>query len=332
MVATRLHARSEIGPGLAVAAAGGAAALGVHAVAPALSPALVAIVLGVALAASGAIGRELRPGLGVASRRVLRIGVALLGLQLSLPQIVALGWPVLIVVAGVVGLGITLTLALARRLGVPGDTALLIACGFSICGAAAVAAVDGVRRGKDQAGEAGSTATVVSLVVVFGSAAMLLIPVLAGVAGFDQVAAGAWSGASIHEVGQVVVAGGIVGAAAVPVAVAVKLARVLMLAPVLAVLSVRSRRHAVVRPPLVPGFVAAFLACVLARTVLPLPAAMLDAATLVQAGALAAAMFALGCALDPAALRRTGAPVLALAAGATVLVSLLGLPAAFVAG
>ena len=332
MLTTRPH-----GPGLATAGAGGAVALGAHAVAPALSPTLVAIALGVTLAASGRVDQRLRPGLGVASRRVLRVGVALLGLQLALPQVVALGWPVLLVVAGVVALGITLTLALARRLGVPGDTALLIACGFSICGAAAVVAVDGVRRphgaaaGPDDAGP-DRAATVVSLVVVFGSVAMLLIPALAGLAGFDQVAAGAWSGASIHEVGQVVVAGGIVGAAAVPVAVAVKLARVLLLAPVLTILSVRSRRADVVRPPLMPGFVAAFLGCVLARTVLPLPAAVLDAAALVQSGALAAAMFALGCALDPGALRRTGAPLLLLAAGATVLVSLLGLPAAFLAG
>ncbi len=327
MVSTRL-----LGPGLVLAAAGGAVALATHAVVPALSPTLVAIALGIALAASGGVDQRLRPGLGVASRRVLRVGVALLGLQLALPQIVALGWPVLLVVAGVVGLGITLTLVLARRLGVPGDTALLIACGFSICGAAAVVAVDGVRRPR-QEGPDGAAAAV-SLVVVFGSAAMLLIPALAGLAGFGQVAAGAWVGASVHEVGQVVVAGGLVGAAAVPVAVAVKLARVLLLAPVLAVLSVRSRRMDAVgvRPPLVPGFVAAFLGCVLARTLLPLPADLLDVAALAQSGALAAAMFALGCALDPGALRRTGAPLLLLAAGATVLVSLLGLPAAFVAG
>ncbi len=332
MVTPRLPGSSELAPGLALAAGGGAVALGAHAVVPALSPTLVAIALGVALAAGGGVGERLRPGLGVASRRVLRVGVALLGLQLALPQVLALGWPVLVVVVGVVGLGITLTLALARRLGVPGDTALLVACGFSICGAAAVVAVDGVRRPRSRGPDGAAAA--VSLVVVFGSVAMLLIPALAGLAGFDQVAAGAWSGASIHEVGQVVVAGGLVGAAAVPVAVAVKLARVLLLAPVLAVLAARSRRTEAVgaRPPLVPAFVAAFLGCVLVRTLLPVPTAVLDVAALVQAGTLAAAMFALGCALEPAVLRRTGAPLLLLATGATVLVSLLGLPAAFVAG
>ncbi|KQW47995.1 hypothetical protein ASC77_16510 [Nocardioides sp. Root1257] len=313
--------------GLLLAAAGGLAALGVHALVPVLSPTLVAIVLGIVVAGSGRLAPSARPGLRVASRQVLRVGVALLGLQLLLPEIVALGWPLLVVIAAVVLLGIAGTLALGRLLGVPPERSLLVACGFSICGAAAVAAVEGVRESKDE-----DVAAVVSLVVVFGSVVMLALPLGAVALGFDPVAAGAWSGASIHEVGQVVVAGGLVGGAALQVAVAVKLGRVLMLAPVLAVLSLRSRRTAAVRPPLVPGFVLAFVACAASRTLLPLPDVVLDLAGWVQAGALAMAMFALGCGLEVAALRRTGAPVLVLAGGATLLVALLGLPAAFVAG
>jgi uncharacterized membrane protein YadS len=168
---------------------------------------------------------------------------------------------------------------------------------------------------------------------------MLVLPALATLAGFRPVAAGAWAGASIHEVGQVVVAGGLIGTSALPVAVAVKLGRVLMLAPVLAVLSYGSRRRvpagaadaAARRPPLVPAFVVVFLALAALRTAVPLPVTVLDLVGWVQAAALAAAMFALGCAIDVAALRRTGAPLLALAAGATLLVSVLGLPAAFLA-
>ncbi|MGB0099282.1 MAG: putative sulfate exporter family transporter, partial [Nocardioides sp.] len=328
MVTTRLPAA----PGLGLAVVGGAAALGVHALVPVLSPTLVAIVLGIAVAAVG-LPATTRPGLRIASRRVLRVGVALLGLQLLLPEILELGWPMLVVIAGVVLLGIAGTLVLGRLLGVPAERALLVACGFSICGAAAVAAVEGVRRSKDE-----DVATAVSLVVVFGSVAMLLLPLGAIALGFDPVAVGAWSGASIHEVGQVVVAGGLVGGAALQVAVAVKLGRVLMLAPVLAVISLRSRatEHSDgddgVRPPLVPGFVVAFVACAALRTFVALPPTMLDLAALVQSAALAMAMFALGSSLEVGVLRRTGAPLLGLAAAATGLVALLGLPAALVAG
>lgn len=324
MVATRL-------PGLGLAAAGGGLALLVHAAAPALSATLVAILAGIAVAACGGARATTRPGLAVASRRVLRVGVALLGLQVVLPELVALGWAMLLVIAGVVVLGIAGTLALAARLGVPPERALLVACGFSICGAAAVAAVEGVRESKDE-----DVAAAVSLVVVFGSIAMLLLPLGALAAGFGPLAAGAWAGASIQEVGQVVVAGGLVNGVALQVAVAVKLGRVLMLAPVLAVISWRERRAAadavVRRPPLVPAFVLVFVALAVVRVVVPVPAAALDAADLVQSAALAMAMFALGCGVDLGALRRTGAPLLGLAAGATVLVALLGLPAAVIAG
>jgi len=253
---------------------------------------------------------------------VLRVGVALLGLQVVLPELLALGWPVLLVVAGVVVIGIAGTLVLGRSLGVPPERSLLVACGFSICGAAAVAAVEGVRRSKDE-----DVATVVSLVVVFGSVAMLALPLGASALGFSPAAAGAWAGASIHEVGQVVVAGGLVGGVALQVAVAVKLGRVLMLAPVLAVISYRSRT-ADVRPPLVPAFVVAFVACAALRGVLPEP--LLAASGVAQNAALAMAMFALGCGVDLAVLRRTGRPLLALAGCATLLVALLGLPAALV--
>ncbi|MBZ5738325.1 YeiH family protein [Nocardioides mangrovi] len=311
--------------GLLLAAVGGAVALLVHAAVAPLSATLVAIALGLVLSASGRVPDAARPGLRVATRQVLRAGVALLGLQLVLGDILALGWPMLVVIAGVVVLGISGTLALGARLGVPPERSLLVACGFSICGAAAVAAVEGVRRSKDE-----DVATVVSLVVVFGSVAMLVLPLGAFALGFDPVAAGAWSGASIHEVGQVVVAGGLVGGAALQVAVAVKLGRVLMLAPVLAVISYRSRAAAAVRPPLVPGFVLVFVLCAVLRSAVPVPHVALDVAGLAQNAALAAAMFALGCGVDVAVLRRTGRPLLVLAAGATALVALLGLPAALV--
>ncbi|MCW2797553.1 putative sulfate exporter family transporter [Nocardioides sp.] len=315
-------------PGLALAVMGGSTALLVHGLVPVLSPTLVGIALGLAFASTNRIPSLARPGLQVASRQVLRLGVALLGLQLVLGDIVGLGWPVLLVIFGVVAVGILGTLGLGRVFGVDAETSLLVACGFSICGAAAVAGVEGVRRTKDE-----DVATVISLVVVCGSVAMLAVPALASALGLGTLAAGAWSGASIQEVGQVVVAGGLIGGAALQVAVVVKLGRVLMLAPVLAVVSYRSRRTTSAhRPPLVPGFVLAFVGLVLMRSFVPLPGTSLALASFVQAGALAAAMFALGCGVNPSVLGRTGRPVLLLAGAATLLVTGLGLPAAYLAG
>lgn len=313
-------------------------ALLVQALVPGLGATLVAVVLGLAMALGPTPpGARLRPGLTLASRRVLRVGVALLGLQLMLGDVLALGWPVLLVVLLVVGGGIAGTLALARVLRVPDDLALLVACGFSICGAAAVGAVDGVRG--ERADRARDTGTAVALVVLLGSVSMVVLPLLARLAGLDEVAAGAWAGASVQEVGQVVVAGGLLGSAALPVALAVKLARVVLLAPVLAVLTARQRldRSSVAdddaarRPPLLPGFVAVFLALALTRTLLDVPAGVLHASGTVQTLALAAGMFALGTGLDREALRRAGRRPMLLAALATGWVTLLALPAVVLA-
>lgn len=317
-------------PGLAVALAVAVVALLLDAAVPVMSPALVAVLLGAVVALVG-VGERLAPGVQVAGRQVLRGGVALLGLQLVLGDVLALGWPVLLVVVAVVAGGIAGILLLARWFGIDRDAALLVACGFSICGAAAIAAVDGVRRARQE-----TVATAVSLVVVFGSVAMVALPLAAGVLGLGEVQAGAWAGAAIQEVGQVVVAGGFVGGAALQVAVVVKLARVLCLAPVLAVVAwrdqARERAAEGTRPPLVPAFVVAFMLLVVVGSTFDLPPLLLEVAFDAQQVALAMGMFALGCTLSPRVMRATGRRVIALAAAATALVTLVGLPAAYVVG
>lgn len=315
--------------GLSLAAGLGLVAVVVHTLVPGVPTTLVAVLLGAVVAVSGALegrrGALVAPGLHVASRRVLRIGVALLGLQVALTEVLALGWPVLAVVLLVVTGGIAGTLALGRVLGLRGELVVLVAAGFSICGAAAVAAVAGVRRSRDA-----DTAAAVSLVVLCGSVVMVGLPVLALLAGLDPVAVGAWSGASTHEVGQVVVAGGLAGGGtALSLAVLVKLGRVLLLAPVVAVLGWRARSagaEAGERAPVVPGFVVVFVLLAVVRTWVPLPEGLLALAGLVQDVTLAVAMAALGCALRPRVLGAVGGRGLALAACSTVLVVLLGAP------
>lgn len=222
--------------------------------------------------------------------------------------------------------GILGTLALGRALGVEKDLTLLVACGFSICGAAAVAAAAGVTDPEDEHEE--RTITAIALVVLCGTLMIAAVPAVAATLELAPETAGLWAGASIHEVAQVVAAGGALGGAALTVAVIVKLARVLMLAPVMAVLSLQQRREGAAegtRPPLVPLFVLGFLAMVLLRSVAPLPAAVLDLGGLAQTGLLAAAMFALGTGVKVRNLLQVGARPLALAALSTLLVATLAL-------
>ncbi len=314
-------------PGLALCCgAAGLTLLGQQLV-PAVSPLLVAIVLGAvvanAIGGRGGFDEAVAPGVQIASRRLLRLGVVLLGLQLSVADIAGLGWPVLIGVLVVVAGGIAATLLAGRLLGVSRTQSLLIACGFSICGAAAVAGAEGVlRRRSDE------TATAVALVVAYGTAIIAVLPAASALLGLDANSAGIWAGASVHEVAQVIATAGIIGEPALKVAVVVKLARVLLLAPVLAAISIGQRggrTAAAGKQPLVPLFVVGFLAAVGIRSLGILPAPVLQLASLLQTGLLAAAMFALGTSLHLSALRRAGVRPVLLGLIATIVVGGLGL-------
>ncbi|WP_350348263.1 putative sulfate exporter family transporter [Agromyces sp. G08B096] len=313
---------ATLAPGLAVAALAAGASLAATLVLPAVSALLVAIVLGVLARNLLPLPAALEPGLAVAAKRVLRIGIVLLGLQLVLGDILALGPGMIAVVVAIVAVGIGATLAAGRWLGVPPAQRLLIACGFSICGAAAVAAVDGVVESEEE-----DVVTALALVVVFGTLMIPLVPLAAGALGLAEVDAGLWAGGSIHEVAQVVAAGSALGGAALAAAVVVKLARVLMLAPVLAIVSFRRRRElrrtdaSAARPPIVPLFVVGFIALMLVRSSGLVPVEAVHAAGIVQTVLLAAAMFALGANVRISVLRRVGLRPVALGAISTLVVA-----------
>ena len=223
-------------PGVATAVLGCVAALLISAVGPAVGALTVAVLLGILVGPFLPTGT--RPGLSWATRRFLRTGVVLLGLQLGLEQVIGLGVGMVLAVVAVVALGFAGSLLLGRLLGVSRDLALMVATGSSICGASAIAAVDSVTESDKR-----DVATAIALVTLYGSAAMLAVPVIGGWMGLSPTQIGAWSGASVHEVAQVVAAASPAGAAAVGVAVVVKLTRVVLLAPVVAGVGVVARRR-----------------------------------------------------------------------------------------
>jgi len=324
-------------PGLILACLGAAAALGIHVVLPVIPWLTASIVLGAIVSsippARPALDGVLKPGLAQASRRVLRIGIVLLGLQLSLFDIAKLGWPAILAIIVLVGASFVITWAIARALKLPDDEPAMLAAGFSICGVSAIGAMSAA-RGSDPK----DTATPIALVTLYGTAAIAVLPALAVPLGLSEGAFGHWVGASVHDVGQVVATAGTAGAAALAVAIVVKLTRVLMLAPMVAIASIGTRRRtaaarvessATSRPgaslsaPLIPLFIVGFLALVLVRTFIPLPDAVLTAAAIVQSALLATALFAIGASLRLERLLRSGPR--ALLAGALSWIAILAM-------
>lgn len=292
-------------PGVGVCLAGAALSWLVSLLLPGASPLLVAILLGAAWGNTLPLPSFLLGGIAVSARHLLRTGIVLLGLQLSLAAVLELGPGVLLIVLLSVGLTFAATLWLGKLLGISFGQRLLIASGFSICGAAAVAATESASGAKKT-----EVATAIGLVVLFGTLMIPTVPFLGELLGLPDRTLGIWIGASTHEVAQVVAAGGAVGGPALAAAVTVKLARVLTLAPITAGIAMHMRRSGRKAggklPPVVPPFIVGFVAAMLVRTSNVLPSETLELAQILQTLLLSAAMFALGLGVHLKSLLRIG--------------------------
>lgn len=309
------------------------------------SPLVIALVAGALLGSLRAVPGVAWAGVGWSRTHVLRAGVVLLGLQLSLGQLVGLGWRGLLVVLATVVCTFAVTLRVGQALRVDALTRLYVATGFSICGAAAIAAMSGTVGARSTTGPSAARAdsdavgTALALVTLYGTLAVLVLPWFVRTLGLTDTQAGLLVGASVQEVGQVVAAAGGVSAAALAAATVAKLARVVLLAPLTAAVAARDRsrvrswagsaeasagdlagtegaRRSVA--PLVPGFVLAFLVAVLVRSSGLVPAGLLSAAQVLQQVLLTAAMVALGAGVDLPRLVRSGGRPLVLGAVSTV--------------
>ncbi|MFD5915270.1 YeiH family protein [Kitasatospora sp. NPDC058201] len=331
-------------PGLLLAALGVAAALAVHQAVPAVPKLTAAVVLGVAAAhlpgLRPVVRGAARPGLSTAGRRLMRIGIVLLGLKLGLGDVLGLGWATVAMVLAVVAATFAGTCWLGRRLGLPGDQPLLVATGYSICGASAIGAVSQA-AGSDEEDVAAS----VALVTLCGTLAIAVLPLLQHPLGLDEAEFGRWVGAGVHDVGQVVATAQTGGAEALREAVLVKLMRVMLLAPLVAGVALTARRARArtrsaadgvaaagasggpaggpvgKRPPLVPLFVAGFLAMIALRTTGLVPEPVLRLAGDAQELLLAAALFGLGSAVHLPTMARTGGRIALLGLGSWVMVA-----------
>ena len=286
------------------------AALVTSAFIPLLGPLLIALALGAVIANSRLATVPVIAGHAAATRTLLRLGVAALGLQLPFADILAIGPGGLAVIAVTVTLTYLGTLQIGRRLGLDEGFVVLLAAGFSICGAAAIAAVDDVIRAKQQ-----FVALAVAMVTIFGSAMIVLVPWLAGALALTEHEAAVWAGASIHEVAQVAAARSLIGTSALAFAMTVKLGRVALLAPVCSLVG-RGRSEARTAP-VVPWFILAFAAAVALRSSGLLPAAILDAVQPATTILLGAGMFGLGLGIRLAELWPLPLRVFALAATST---------------
>ncbi|WP_027965870.1 YeiH family protein [Halomonas halocynthiae] len=265
-----------------------------------ISPLVVALLLGILVGNTPLVDklRHADPGLKFATSRLLRSGIILFGLSLTVQQITALGPMVLVLDVLVITCVLIAGYVIGTRvLGMDPETTLLTSAGSAICGAAAVLATESIIRSR-----AAATSMAVATVVVFGTLAMLLYPLLYPLMAMQEGLFGVYIGATIHEVAQVIAAGEAVGPEALTNAVIVKLVRVMMLVPFLLIIGRLWLRSQPANTDgtsggarlTIPWFAFGFMAMVVFNSVIHLPAPLHQGLVLTGQLALAMAMAALG--------------------------------------
>jgi uncharacterized integral membrane protein (TIGR00698 family) len=312
----------KIAPGLLLCAAITAAAYALQSVETALvgepyiEALVLAILLGVAVRTAWIPGPAFTPGIAVSAKFVLECAVVMLGATVSATTILALG-PVLIFgTAAIVAFGIGISYAICRALRLPLRLAILVACGNSICGNSAIAAIAPV-IGADS----DEVASSISFTAVLGVVVVLGLPFLVPLLDLSLTQYGVLAGLTVYAVPQVLAATLPIGALSNQIGTVVKLVRVLMLGPVVLAMSLFAQklRPGTMRKPsnrrrvqiteLVPWFIVGFLLALLARSLGLIPPVVVAPLTGTAAFLTTLAMAALGLGVDVRAVASTGARV-----------------------
>ena len=232
-------------------------------------------------------------GIEFASRTVLRLGVALLGVRVTASQIASLGvTPVLTVIVGV-GSTILIGSLIAGRLGLGRRFGVLSGGAVAICGASAALAIASVLPRHEES-ERDTILTVVT-VTALSTLAMIFYPILVRALGFDDVHAGVFLGGTIHDVAQVIGAGLTISPEAGDIATYVKLLRVAMLLPVVSVIaSTAARGSGKTKGPKVPTFLIGFALLVAVNSTGLVPKLAVSAVSQISTWCLVTAIAALG--------------------------------------
>ena len=292
-----------------------------------LSSLTLAILLGIILGNTlyPNFSEQLSDGVNFAKGQILRLAIIFYGFKLTLTQVASVGMPAVMTDALVLTSTFLLTYWLGTKwLKVDKQTTLLIGSGASICGAAAVIAAEPVVKA-----EAHKVTIAVATVVVFGTIAMLLYPFLYQLGWLqpwlNAQQYGIYTGSTIHEVAQVVVAGNAVSTEVGNTAVVTKMIRVMMLAPFLLILSFALTKTSSdngekpsfinrVQQVKVPWFAFIFILVVVLHTWIPMTASFEQSMVMLDDVLLTMAMFALGLTTHMSAIKQAGVKPLILGA------------------
>jgi len=277
---------------------------------------VLAILLGVAIRTAWTPANRFVPGIAFSAKFLLEVAVVMLGASVSVAIVLALGPILLVGIASVVAMALGSSFAICRMLGLPLRMAILVACGNSICGNSAIAAVAPV-IGADGDDIAAS----ISFTAVLGVVVVLTLPLLVPILQLSLTQYGVLAGLTVYAVPQVLAATLPIGALSNQVGTVIKLVRVLMLGPVVLGLSLlardlrtdprldRANRRSPDLHELVPWFITGFLVVLIVRSLGLIPQSVLPTITHVAAILTTISMAALGLGVDVRVVAKSGVRV-----------------------
>jgi uncharacterized integral membrane protein (TIGR00698 family) len=279
--------------------------------APYLEALVLAILLGVAVRTAWRPGPAWHPGIHFSAKFVLECAIVILGASVSFATIMALGPFLIFGIAAIVSIAIGVSFLICRLLGLPLRLSILVACGNSICGNSAIAAVAPV-IGAD----GDDVASSISFTAVLGVIVVLTLPLLVPILHLSLTQYGVLAGLTVYAVPQVLAATLPIGALSNQVGTVIKLVRVLMLGPVVLGFSLlagglrpaesRANRHGPALTELVPWFIIGFLLLLALRSFGFIPQPLLPPITRTAGIMTTIAMAGLGLGVDIRVVARTG--------------------------
>lgn len=233
-----------------------------------ISEILIALLLGLLIRNAMRLPAQIELGAKFALTRVLRLGIILLGLRLSLQDVAATGISALLLVAACITLALALAFVAGRAFNIPPRLAALIGVGTAICGNSAIVATAPVIDARED-----EVSFAVAIITLFGLLAVIFYPIIGHTLALTERAFGMWAGVAVNDTSQVVAVGAAYSPLALNVATVVKLTRNTLIAPLIVLIGLvyqrgQTKSRAVFSwSKLIPWFVLGFLALTLARTV-----------------------------------------------------------------
>lgn len=290
---------------------------------------VIAILLGIAWRATIGVSDAIAEGTQFSSKKLLRVGIILLGMRLNLMDIIHAGPRVFLIAVIVIAFTLTVVYSLTRFFKVDKRLGILTACGTAICGAAAVVAIAPQINAEDD-----ETAIGAAIVAILGTIFTLLYTLLYPVLGLSPIGYGIFSGATLHEIAHVVAAADAGGNVAVDMAVIIKLTRVALLVPVAILIGIwsghslkkeqRGQTKASWRSIPIPWFILGFLLVSGINSLGIVSASFANEIVVIAYMLIAMAMAGLGLNVDLAAFKRLGLKAFAAGLIGSVLLSVLG--------